>query len=620
MIVYKKAKSDFLSDIYDHHIEDIIKQSVLDKLHRRVGENEYQSWKASLQYMGNVLGSSVIPDDSGIAIEYNIPRTGNRIDFIISGQNASGEEHAILIELKQWDKDIQLTDQDAMVRTRFKHGFDNHVHPSYQAWSYAALLQDFNETVATDNIQLKPCAYLHNCSDFSVIRNPYYAEYIEKAPVFCKDDKLKLRDFIASFIKYGDKKDLILRIDNGRIRPSKALADSIASMLKGNDEFIMIDAQKIIQEEALAIAKRSRPSNKNVLIVRGGPGTGKSVVAINLLVKATKQDMLGCYVTRNAAPRAVYESHLTGSMKKSHISNLFKGSGSFVDAPANAYDLLIADEAHRLSEKSGMLKNKGENQIKEIINASKCAVFFLDEDQQVTLHDIGSETEINKWATFYNARVTTMDLVSQFRCSGSDGYLAWLDHSIQIKETANPTLSRQDYDFQVFDDPVKLRDVIFEKNKERNKARLLAGICWNWVSKNDTRQMDIVMPEYDFAMRWNLGSDEMLWMIKPESVTEVGCIHTCQGLDADYVGVIIGPDLVVRNGEVYTDAFKRASDETATKGKIKRMKNDPTGTINLLDRIVKNTYRTLMSRGMKGCYIYCTDAETASYFKKLITP
>ncbi|PWG78011.1 DNA/RNA helicase domain-containing protein, partial [Pararcticibacter amylolyticus] len=104
------------------------------------------------------------------------------------------------------------------------------------------------------------------------------------------------------------------------------------------------------------------------------------------------------------------------------------------------------------------------------------------------------------------------------------------------------------------------------------------------------------------------------------TVTEVGCIHTCQGLDADYVGVIIGPDLVVRNGEVVTDAFRRSSDETATKGKIKRMKNDPEGTTKLLDRIVKNTYRTLMSRGMKGCYIYCTDPETAAYFKQLVTP
>lgn len=618
MIVYKKSKGEFLTDIYDHSIEDIVKQNVLEKLHRKVGENEYQSWKASLQYMGNVLGSTSIPDDSGIAIEYNIPRTGNRIDFIVSGQNDTGIEHAILIELKQWSKDIYLTDRDAMVKTRFQHGIENHVHPSYQAWSYAALLYGFNETVYTENIQLKPCAYLHNCSDFSVIRHPFYSEYIDKAPVFCKDDKTKLREFIASFIKHGDKRDMILRIENGRIRPSKALADSINSMLKGNLEFVMIDAQKMVQEEALFIASRSKSSKKNVLVVHGGPGTGKSVVAINLLAKITKLGLLGSYVTRNSAPRVVYESHLTGSMKKSHISNMFKGSGAFTETPANTYDILIVDEAHRLNEKSGMFKNMGENQIKEIIDSSKCSVFFLDEDQKVTMHDIGTDEEIRKWATFYNAEVTTMELTSQFRCGGSDGYMAWLDNSLQIRETANTVLDVKEYDFKVFDDPNELRDVIFEKNKERNKARLLAGICWKWISKKDPTIMDITIPEHDFAMRWNLGSDEMLWMIKPESVTEVGCIHTSQGLEVDYVGVIIGPDFVIRNGEAVTDAFKRASDDTATYGKKDRMKNNPVETEALLDQIIKNTYRTLMSRGMKGCYIYCTDKETNEYFKQII--
>ncbi|MES2276041.1 MAG: DUF2075 domain-containing protein [Bacteroidota bacterium] len=616
MIVYHKSKGEFLTDIEDYIIEDLVKEAVRVKLHRKVGESEYRSWQNSLQYMANVLRSESIPADAGIAIEYNIPRTGNRIDFIVSGQDQSGVEHAVLIELKQWDS-IQLTSKDAMVRTRFKQGLREELHPSYQAWSYSALLTGFNETVYTDKIQLKPCAYLHNCTDLSVITNPFYGEYIAKAPVFCKEDKVKLRNFIASFVKYGDKRDLILRIENGRIRPSKDLSDSINSMLKGNDEFVLIDAQKIVQEEALAIARSASASRKQVLIVRGGPGTGKSVVAINLLARLSKKGLFATYVSRNSAPRVVYESKLTGSVKKSHISNLFKGSGSFVDTPANAYDVLIVDEAHRLNEKSGMFK-KGENQIKEIINGAKCAAFFLDEDQQVTLQDIGSEAEIRKWAVFYNTEVQVMELTSQFRCGGSDGYLAWLDNTLQVRETANVLLEREEYDFRVLDDPNGLRDLIYKKNKERNKARLLAGICWKWVSKNNTALMDITLPEQDFAMRWNLGTDGMLWMVNPSSVTEVGCIHTSQGLDADYVGVIIGPDLVVRDGVVVTDAFKRASDDSATFGKKDLMKVDPIGTAARLDKIIKNTYKTLLSRGMKGCYVYCTDSETRAYFKSLI--
>ncbi|MBL4675022.1 MAG: DUF2075 domain-containing protein [Mucilaginibacter sp.] len=218
--------------------------------------------------------------------------------------------------------------------------------------------------------------------------------------------------------------------------------------------------------------------------------------------------------------------------------------------------MLIVDEAHRLNEKSGMFKNMGENQIKEIINAAKCSIFFLDEDQKVTLHDIGSDEEIRKWATFYNAEITTMELTSQFRCGGSDGYMAWLDNALQIRDTANVILEKGEYDFQIFDDPNLLRDAIYEKNKERNKARLLAGICWKWLSKKDPSIMDITIPEHDFGMRWNLGTDGMLWIMNPASVSEVGCIHTSQGLEVDYVGVIIGPDFVIRNEEVITDAFK----------------------------------------------------------------
>ncbi|MVN91451.1 DUF2075 domain-containing protein [Mucilaginibacter aquatilis] len=616
MIVYKKSKSEFLNDIDDFIIEDIIKEEVLKKLHRKVGESEYRSWKSSLPYMSSVLRSNTIPDDAGIAIEYNIPQTGSRIDFIVSGQDAEGVEHAVLIELKQWEK-INITSKDAMVKVRFEHGLKDTVHPSYQAWSYSTMMHGFNETVYTENIQLKPCAYLHNCKDISVITDSFYGEYIAKAPLFCQEDKIKLREFIASFVKHGDKRDLIFRIENGRIRPSKALADSIASMLKGNEEFVMIDEQKVVLEEVLAITTNSSASNKNVIIVKGGPGTGKSVVAINLLAKVIKKGLVPVYISKNSAPRVVYENKLTGSFKKSRISNLFKGSGIFTETPANSFDLLIVDEAHRLNEKSGMFK-KGENQVKEIINSGTCSVFFLDEDQKVALLDIGSDDEIRKWAAFYNANVTTMELTSQFRCGGSDGYMAWLDNSLQIRKTANVVLDPGEYDFRIFDDPNELRDTIFEKNKDRNKARLLAGICWKWVSKKDPSIMDITVPEHDFAMRWNLGTDGMLWIMNPESVTEVGCIHTSQGLEVDYVGVIIGPDFVVRNGQAISDAFKRASDDTATYGKKDRMKSNPVETEALLDKIIKNTYRTLMSRGMKGCYIYCTDRETREYFKTLL--
>ncbi|GAA4444842.1 DUF2075 domain-containing protein [Pontibacter saemangeumensis] len=618
MIVYKKSKGEFIADIDDLIIEDIIHESVEKKLNRRVGESEYRSWQNSLQYMANVLRTDDIPGDAGVAIEYNIPRTSNRVDFIISGQSEGGEEFAILIELKQWSE-IQLTGKDAMVRTRFKHGMSEELHPSYQAWSYSALLNGFNQTVYEENIQLKPCAYLHNYTDDGLITHAFYADYIAKAPVFCKEDKLRLREFISGFIRHGDRRDVILRIENGKIKPSKSLADSMASMMKGNQEFVMIDSQKIVYETALALAQTSTPANKNVLIVHGGPGTGKSVVAINLLVALTKKGLLAQYVTKNSAPRTVYETKLTGTLKKTEISNFFSGSGAFTSTRPDMFDALIVDEAHRLNEKSGMFQNMGENQVKEIIGSSKFSVFFLDEDQKVTLSDIGEEEEIEKWAIRHNATVHKLELTSQFRCGGSDGYLAWLDDVLQIRETANTMLDGKDgYDFRIFDDPNALRDAIYEKNREANKARLVAGYCWDWRSKKNPQEMDIVIPEHDFAMRWNLGSDGMLWIVKPESVSEVGCIHTCQGLEVDYIGVIIGPDMIYREGDVLVDPSKRSGMDKSVHGYKKRLKENPDETRSLVRSIIKNTYRTLMSRGMKGCYVYFTDKETEQYFRSRI--
>lgn len=619
MIVYQSTKLGFLKDA-SNCIEDIVRGKVKEKLNIdiKVGSSEYNSWKNSLgDAMYKVMQSDRIPDDSGVAIEYSIPRAKNRIDFIITGEDEEGKEKVVIVELKQWT-DIQKTDKDGVVLTRFKSGPSEEPHPSYQAWSYSSLLYGFNATVYEEKIGLEPCAYLHNHIDEDVILSPFYEEYLQKAPAFCKGDKEKLQDFIAKFVKHGEKKNTLYRIDQGEIRPSKNLADSLASMLKGNTEFILIDEQKIVYETALSLTKKSSKTNKNVLIVEGGPGTGKSVVAINLLVAITKLGLNTQYVTKNAAPRGVFEAKLVGSFKKSEISNFFTGSGSFVEEEENIFDALLVDEAHRLNKKSGMFKNLGENQIKEIIDSAKCSIFFIDEDQKVTWHDIGKKEEIEKWAKKIGAKVQTLKLESQFRCNGSDGYLSWLDNILDIEDTANTTLDGIDYDFKVVDSPNELKDLILNKNKINNKARMVAGYCWNWVSKKDKNLNDITIPEYNFGMKWNLASDGNIWIISPESVSEIGCIHTCQGLEVDYVGVIVGNDFVVRNGEVVTDPSKRAKTDASLKGYKKELKENPEVANKKADEIIKNTYRTLMTRGMKGCYVYFVDKETEQYFKNRI--
>jgi DUF2075 family protein len=612
MIVYASTKQGFLDDVMSNDIEGVIYAAYKEATGRSTGLSEIQSWRNSLQYMDRVLNDSLIPDDSGVAIEYHIPQSSKRIDFILTGMNADSRDSAILIELKQW-QEAALTTKDGVVSTRFKHGIQETSHPSYQAWSYKCLLEDYNQTVQEEEIQLIPCAYLHNYEQDNVITNPFYDTYTKQAPLFFKDDALKLRDFIKSHVKYGDKNKVMYRIDHGKIKPSKNLADQLSSMLAGNNEFVLIDDQKVAYETALQLAESSSDEVKQALIIKGGPGTGKSVLAINLLVELTKRGMVAQYITRNSAPREVYKAKLTGTFTKSRIDTMFSGSGSFHAVEDNTFGCLIIDEAHRLTEKSGMFSHLGENQVKEIIAASTCSIFFIDEDQRVTLKDIGTRDEVAYWSSKAGATTTELILDSQFRCNGSDGYLAWLDNAMQIRPTANETLTDIDYDFQVIDDPQTLHQLITEKNQAKNKARMVAGYCWKWVSKKHPELKDIVIGGYEAT--WNLDTDGQAWIIKPNSVSEVGCIHTCQGLEVDYIGVIIGPDLIVRNGTVITVPEARAGTDKSVHGWKQRMKHDPKATKAQLDAIIKNTYRTLMTRGQKGCYIYCTDVETADYFR-----
>lgn len=615
MIVYSATRQEFSDDVISNQIELRILDAFQTRLRRSVSRSEVAAWKNSMQYMNNVLVSGDIAPDAGVAIEYTIPQSAKRIDFILTGKDEQQRDTAVIVELKQWTE-AKATDRDAIVETYVGGGVRETPHPSYQAWTYAALIRDYNEAAQDNQIQLVPCAYLHNCITPESIRAEFYKEHTDRAPAFVKGDTERLKRFIRQHVRYGDSDGILYRIEKGKIRPSKNLADHLVSLLHGTREFLMIDDQKIVYEQALALSAKAQGS-KHVLIVEGGPGTGKSVVAINLLVELTSRRLVAQYATRNAAPRAVYESKLAGSFKKTFITNLFRSTGAYMECEPDSFDTLIVDEAHRLNAKSGVYQNLGENQILEIIRAAKLSIFFIDEDQRVTFKDIGESKEIEKLARECEATIHKLQLSSQFRCNGSDGYLAWVDHALQIRVTANPTLEAIDYDFRVFDDPNELFRQIIEKNQTSNKARLVAGYCWDWKGKNDTSIRDVSLPEHGFAMRWNLGSDGGLWIIKPESVNQIGCIHTCQGLELDYVGVIIGPDLVVRDGEVRIDAGKRSSQDSSIRGYKKMLKTDPKRARAMADRIVKNTYRTLMTRGQKGCFLFCVDAETQAYFKRL---
>ena len=606
MIVYQATKSKFLHDCDHSQIEDVVEAAYVQKAGRYASRGEFKAWRNSLAAMARVLRDAAIPDDIGVGVEFGIPQTAKRIDFILSGKAEDGSPHAVIVELKQWSASRISEKDGVIIANRGGTAEIDGPHPSYQAWSYAALLTNFNEAVYDSGTGLNPCAYLHNYRDDGIIRHPHYAPYLEKAPVFLDGagELDKLRAFIKQHVRKGDRGALLYEIAEGRIRPSKMLADSVAKMLKGNREFVLVDDQKVVYETCLAKADQAGDARKQVVIVRGGPGTGKSVVAVNLLVELTRRGQLTKYVSKNAAPRAVYAQKLAGHLRRVEIGNLFAGSGGFHETAPNTFHTLVVDEAHRLNEKSGLYGNLGQNQIMELIRSARCTVFFADDDQVVTLADIGRIAELEHWAKAMGAEVTHLELASQFRCAGSDGYIAWLDNFLGIRETANTDFDRDAFDFRIVDSPVELHELIREKNRINNKARVVAGYCWDWKSKKDPKAWDIEIPEHDYRAQWNLDKDGSLWIVAPDSVEQVGCIHTCQGLELDYVGVIIGPDLRWIAGKPIVFPESRSPMDRSVRGWKTLTKEDPEATRERLERVVRNTYKTLMSRGMKGCYIH----------------
>lgn len=618
MIVYNDTKRQFVDDVRFNVIAD----KILKLIHDRginAGQNaEFASWQNSMNFMRNVVDDREIDDEVRIAIEYNIPLTSKRVDFIISGADNNQRDNIVIVELKQWQK-AEKVDDSMHYSVRTYVGNNNRIvcHPSYQAYSYARFISNYSDEVSSGQIAVNPCAYLHNFSpEFkAVLSDEIYREWYNAAPFFIKNEFKEFSDFVKKFIcKKSSRGDLLYNIENGRLKPTKSLQDSLVSMIKGNKEFTLLDEQAVCMDMCMKTLDQCRKDGKKrTIVIQGGPGTGKSVLAINILMEAINKSMNASYVTKNSAPREAFLSLLTkGNAKKvADIKTLFRSPFGLSSCNTNLYDCLIVDEAHRLVKKMYGDWN-GENQVKECINAALLTIFLLDEDQAITTKDIGSVDEITHWCSVLGSRLISVPetkLISQFRCNGSDAYIQFIDNLLQrSQESVDVHLEDLNFDFRVFDDPFEFRESLRKMNAVNNKSRMVAGYCYDWNVKNKRGDYDIIIG--DFTAKWNLAEDK-IWAINEKSFEQVGCIHTAQGLEFDYVGVIIGKDL--RFDPIY---HRVITDKTAIS------RDDKSSGIRSADdelarKLILNTYKTLLTRGQKGCFVYCEDVQLGDYLKKL---
>ena len=617
MIVYNDIKRQFVNDVKDNSIADKILEAIKMRGLNAGHEKEYSSWQNSMQFMRNIVDDSDIDDEVRICIEYNIPLTSKRVDFIIAGADNYGKDNIVIVELKQWQKaEVVADDMHYCVRTYVANSDRIVCHPSYQAYSYSCFLRNYSQSLTDEDISLIPCAYLHNYQPEyrQTLSNPIYKEWTSLAPFFIKNEVGAFSDFVKKYItKKSSKGDLLYLIDHGRLRPTKALQDSLASMVKGNKEFMLLDEQAVCFDMCLkTMSQCLKDKKKRTIIIQGGPGTGKSVLAVNLLMEYINQSLNASYVTKNSAPREAFLRLLTKSDAKKlvNIKQLFRSPFNLSKCDISDYDCLIVDEAHRLVKKMYGDWN-GENQVKECINASLLSIFLLDEDQAVTTKDIGSIDEIRHWCETLGSRLVIKDetkLISQFRCNGSDAYIQFVDEILQRhEESIAVDLSELNFDFRVFDNPNEMRDALRVKNLENHKTRMVAGYCYDWNVKHRRGDWDVML-EDNFKAKWNLENDKV-WAINPDSFEEIGCIHTAQGLEFDYVGVFIGKDMtynpVTRSIETHREAISNDDNSSGIRSAAPAKAH----------QLILNTYKTLLTRGQKGCYVYCEDPELRKLIK-----
>lgn len=616
-IGYLKTKAEFLEDA--PQIADLLWEGVRDQLGETKAKDgsEYRAWKESLQVMYWVLNDPALPDDIGVGLELKVEGSKKRADLVLTGLGVDGRSTVVIVELKNWsDPSLELARLSDHVVMQGKV----HLHPSAQALEYETLLRDFYVVVSDGEVEVFSCAFLGNLENRELLETAADPETIESAPFFCKGENDEFRRFVAERIATGDSGAALEKIELSEITPSKQLADRLASQLGGNNDFKLIGNQKQAFKEVLASLEAATSGERVVVLVEGGPGTGKSVVAIKLLSEVISKNRWDArYVTKNAAPRAVFDARLHRDRSSQSIRHLFVSSDTFWSHGGDPYDLLIVDEAHRLVPRGARAGSGGENQVAEIIAASRISVFFVDDDQAVTWQDFGFADQVSTSASQAGASLVRIELDTQFRQLGGGDYLGWVNHVLGISPSEKVPGIASDYEVKIFDSPSEMRDAIFKKNSrsKHNDSRLLAGYCWEWESRSDTSVDDIAFPGTDFSMKWNLNHHGQAWMAEDDGYLQVGSVFTAQGLEGPFMGVIIGNDLMVREGQLQTDPNARArSDQTSFRGSSWRQKSDDPEVLAKLDQIIRNQYRVLLTRGTRGTFIFSEDQETREYFRQ----
>ena len=610
--------TEFVHDTTHNRIADKLTDAFIRYYRYRPSPSEIGSWRNSLRAMSLIVADAKL-DDHGVMLEYQLPMSSRRLDFLVCAKDRTGRDQAIIVELKQWEA-CEESGADDLVASHLGGRMRDVLHPSVQVGQYQQYLKDNNSAFydETDSVGLDACCYLHNYTacEGDVLLASKFEQVLREYKLYDSTQSEELSQFLAERLSAGAGKIVLDKVEGGKSRPSRKLMEHLSNAIRQHAPWVLLDEQLVVYQKIRHAVRRGlEDQKKRVIIVKGGPGTGKSVLAVNLVADFLRADINAQHATGSKAfTETIWK--ILGSRAKSQ----FRYFHNYKDAHANSIDVLLCDEAHRLRKTSNNRFTPAVNtskrpQIEELLDAARTTAFFIDDQQVVRPAETGSTNYIKENALRLGCELSEFELEVQFRCAGSAGFVNWIDNTLAIRPTANILWTGEDhFDFRILSTVDELEAAMRGHVKTGATARLVAGFCWPWSKPDRAGELLPDVQIGGWARPWNARPDAgrlrkgippaALWAYDRGGIDQVGCVYTAQGFEFDYVGVIWGPDLTYRFAERRWVGDKSASYDSVVKRSGDRFVD-----------LAKNTYRVLLSRGLKGCYVVFLDRETEDFVR-----
>ena len=602
-------------------MEQLLEQ-MLYRTGRRAAPAEQTSWKRSLPILAGDLVDAGLGDVE-MLVEYHLPLTSQRADVVLAGTHPkTGEASYVVVELKQWSAAYAFEGDPEILDVPGVTGGPR-LHPVIQVRGYCEYLLDFARVLADQPDALAGMAYLHNASDPALVKDLLAVPVSTTGRLFTAADKGAMLEFLQSRLAPGPGRQAADLLINSPVAPSKQLLKLAAAEIRDRPQFRLIGNQQLAVDLVMHTVEHARAGNtKRVIAVTGGPGSGKSVIALSLVGELARRGRTVIHATGSRSFTQTLRK--VAAVRAPKVKALFKYFNQFMTADPNGLDVLIMDEAHRIRHTSANRFTRAEHrtdrlQIDELIAAARVPVFLLDEHQVVRPTEMGTLAQIEHHAKLLGLGFEHISLGEQFRCGGSEEYVQWVIRLLGLSEDEPPVVwsGEPQFDVLVADTPEEMEHYLLSQMQQGYTARMTAGYCWPW---SDARKDGTLVPDVQigtWSRPWNSKSERRigdappsaLWATDDGGFGQVGCVYTAQGFEYDWNGVVIGPDLVWRNGRFISVREANKDPDFRNSKKLPDSR---------FDVLVRNVYKVLLTRGMIGTVIYSTDRETREALRSLI--